>query len=104
MTMNDLFRIADRIYTLIRAFWVREYKAAWNSSMDTVPARWFKDPLTKGNFKGAKLNKEKYEEMLKMYYKKRGWDNRGIPTKKTLTELELSDVAKTLSQYIKLTP
>jgi aldehyde:ferredoxin oxidoreductase len=104
MTMNDLFRIADRIYTLIRAFWVREYKDAWNSSMDTVPARWFKDPLTKGNFKGAKLNKEKYEEMLKMYYKKRGWDNRGIPTKKTLTELELSDVAKTLSQYIKLTP
>ncbi|MEM2917292.1 MAG: aldehyde ferredoxin oxidoreductase family protein [Candidatus Bathyarchaeia archaeon] len=104
MTMNDLFRIADRIYTLIRAFWVREYKDAWNSSMDTVPTRWFKDPLTKGNFKGAKLNKEKYEEMLKMYYKKRGWDNRGIPTKKTLTDLGLGDVAKTLSQYVKLTP
>jgi aldehyde:ferredoxin oxidoreductase len=31
--------------------------------------------------------------MLKMYYRKRGWDERGIPTKTTLEKLGLKDVA-----------
>ena len=71
--------------------------------MDMVPNRWFKEPLTKGPFKGAKLDKSKYEAMLQMYYKKRGWDNRGIPTKSTLSKLGLSDVAQELSQQVQLT-
>jgi len=103
ITLDDMYKVADRIYVLIRAFWVREYGKQWNSSMDMVPVRWFTEPLTKGALKGAKLDKTKYEDMLQMYYKKRGWDSRGIPTKTTLTKLGLTDVAQALGKYMQLT-
>jgi aldehyde:ferredoxin oxidoreductase len=99
---NELNLIADRVYTLIRAFWVREYGKNWSREMDFPPARWFEEPLTEGNLKGAKLDKAKYEVMLNMYYRKRGWDERGIPTKTTLEKLGLKDVAKQLKKRVKL--
>ncbi len=102
LTMEDLYPTADRIYNLARAFWVREFSQNWSSKMDMVPNRWFTEPLTKGPLKGAKLDKSKYEEMLQMYYSKRGWDNRGIPTKSTLNKLGLSGVAQELGQRIQL--
>jgi aldehyde:ferredoxin oxidoreductase len=102
MTMEDLYPTADRIYNLARAFWIREFGENWSSNMDMVPNRWFTEPLTKGPLKGAKLDKSKYEAMLQMYYKKRGWDNRGIPTKSELSRLGLSDVAQELSQQVQL--
>jgi aldehyde:ferredoxin oxidoreductase len=104
VTMEDLFMIADRVYTLMRAFWVREYGERWSSALDGLPARWFEEPLTKGAFKGATLDREKYETMLQLYYEKRGWDSRGIPKKKTLVKLGLRDVAQELGQYVKLVP
>lgn len=103
LTMDKIYTIADRIYALIRAFWVREYNNLWSKEMDTPPARWFEEPLTKGSFKGAKLDKEKYEVMLQMYYQKRGWDNRGVPMKKTLAKLGLQDAITELSEHIQLT-
>jgi len=103
ITLEDMYKIADRIYALIRAFWVREYGKQWSSAMDMVPARWFTEPLTKGPMKGRKLDKTKYEAMLRMYYKKRGWDSRSIPTKSTLTKLGLADVAQQLNKHVKLT-
>jgi len=104
MNMEDLFTIADRIFTLMRAFWVREYGKRWSKKLDNPPARWFNEPVTKGTFKGTTLDREKYEAMLQLYYEKRGWDSRGIPKKKTLTRLGLKDAAQELGQYVKLTP
>nr|NIR16468.1 aldehyde ferredoxin oxidoreductase [Desulfobacterales bacterium]NIU81566.1 aldehyde ferredoxin oxidoreductase [Candidatus Bathyarchaeota archaeon]NIV68203.1 aldehyde ferredoxin oxidoreductase [Candidatus Bathyarchaeota archaeon]NIW16581.1 aldehyde ferredoxin oxidoreductase [Candidatus Bathyarchaeota archaeon] len=104
LSLGDLFRIADRVYSLMRAFWVREYGKAWDHKMDVPPARWFRQPLTEGPFKGATLDREKYQDMLQRYYRKRGWDQRGVPTKNTLAHLGLPEVAEELSQYIKLTP
>ncbi|MCW4046471.1 MAG: aldehyde ferredoxin oxidoreductase family protein [Candidatus Bathyarchaeota archaeon] len=94
--------IADRILILIRAFWIREYGKNWTSEMDMPPPRWFKEPLTQGPLKGAKLDSEKFAAMLQNYYKKRGWDQRGIPKKATLTKLGMSSVAKELDKYVKL--
>jgi aldehyde:ferredoxin oxidoreductase len=102
MGWDELNLIADRVYTLIRAFWVREYGKNWSREMDFPPARWFEEPLTEGNLKGAKLDKTKYEVMLNIYYRKRGWDERGIPTKTTLEKLGLKDVAKQLKKRVKL--
>jgi len=103
ITLEDMYNVADRTYALIRTFWVREFGKQWNSSMDMVPARWFTDPLTKGPLKGTKLDKARYESMLQLYYKKRGWNQRGIPTKTTLTKLGLTDVAQELSRHVQLT-
>ena len=102
MTMNDLFTIADRAFILIRAFWVREYANTWSNSMDIPPARWFNEPLKEGPFKGTTLDREEYDNMLQSYYKKRGWDNRGIPTKNTLEKLGLHEVSQELGRYAKL--
>jgi len=100
--MWDLYRIADRIYNLIRAFWVRECQTEWSSVMDYPPIRWFDEPLTEGPFRGATLRRDGYERMLKEYYKKRGWDHRGIPTETTLKGIGLTEAAKELKRYVKL--
>jgi aldehyde:ferredoxin oxidoreductase len=102
MPWENLNLIADRIFNLIRGFWVREYGKNWSKEMDVPPARWFEDPLTKGPLKGAKLDRTKYDVMLQRYYHERGWDERGIPTKTTLKNLELDDVAKQLGKRVKL--
>jgi aldehyde:ferredoxin oxidoreductase len=101
-TWNDLDVIADRVCALIRAFWVREFGKNWSREMDVPPARWFEEPLTKGPFKGAKLDRTKYDVMLQRYYRKRGWDERGIPKKSTLTNLGLKGVAQKLQKRVKL--
>jgi aldehyde:ferredoxin oxidoreductase len=99
-----LYTIADRIYALIRAFWVREYGQGWSRMMDYPPKRWFTEPITKGPYKGATLDKTKFDKLLDMYYAKRGWDSRGIPTKSTFEKLGLKDVAEQLSKSVALTP
>ena len=96
LNISDFFVVADRIYNLIRAFWIREYGTLWSRSMDYPPMRWFKEPLTKGPFKGYKLNFDAYQQMLNWYYDSRGWDDRGIPKKSTLRNLGLLEVVNEL--------
>ncbi|WXG44363.1 MAG: aldehyde ferredoxin oxidoreductase family protein [Promethearchaeati archaeon SRVP18_Atabeyarchaeia-1] len=95
-TMNNLFEVADRVWNLIRAFWVREFGKSWNRAMDQPPARWFEEAITQGPLKGSKLDKSQYDSMLSLYYEKRGWDKNGIPTQATLKKLGLNDVAAQL--------
>jgi len=103
-TLDDLYKLGDRVYTLIRAFWVREYASSWSIEMDIPPARWFEEPLSRGPIKGAKLDRDKYLEMLRTYYSLRGWDERGIPRVSTLEELGLKEVAAELSRFVELKP
>jgi aldehyde:ferredoxin oxidoreductase len=102
MSWDNLNTVADRVFNLTRAFWIREYGKKWDSNMDVPPARWFEEPLTKGAFKGSRLDRDKYESMLQMYYRKRGWDERGIPRKSTLKKLGLEDAEKQLRGRVKL--
>ena len=102
MPFNTLNYAADKTLNLIRVFWIREYGNNWTRNMDIPPARWFTEPLTEGPMKGAKLDSVKFDVMLNKYYMKRGWDERGIPTKTTLKKLGLSDVAKELGKCVNL--
>ncbi len=98
-TWDELMTIGQRIYALIRAFWVREFKAegkSWGRHMDIPPARWFKEPLTKGPLSGSKLDFKGYNFMLDKYYELRGWNSEGIPKKETLEKLGLDYVIPTL--------
>ncbi|RLI02251.1 aldehyde ferredoxin oxidoreductase, partial [Candidatus Bathyarchaeota archaeon] len=70
--------------------------------MDYPPVRWFKHPLPKGPLEGKHLDEAKYDKLLSFYYEKRGWDERGIPTKKTLQELNLAKEAEELAKYVKV--
>jgi len=100
-SFDDIHTAAQRIYSLIRAFWIREH-AGWDRMMDYPPARWFKHPLTKGPFAGAKLDIVKYDEMLSQYYKLRGWDENGIPLRSTLEKLNLSFTIPVLENLVEL--
>ena len=86
--------ISERVFNLMRAFWIREFSGSWDSRMDVPPKRWFTESLSKGNLKGAKLDRAKYDTMLQGYYGRRGWNVDGVPTKTTLERLGLSDVAR----------
>ncbi len=101
-SLDKLNQISDRILTLIRTFWIREYGNKWSRDLDIPPMRWFKEPLTDGNLKGAKLDLDKYQTMLSTYYAKRGWDENGIPKKSTLKKLGLQDEALQLEKYAKM--
>ncbi len=104
--LDKVFRTSDRIYALMRAFWVREFKAMgieWNRMLDYAPQRWFNEKLEgTGPYAGQNLEPKKYDTLLTSYYDKRGWDNRGIPTKATFSELGLDEEAKKLESVIEL--
>jgi aldehyde:ferredoxin oxidoreductase len=102
LPFTTLIYTADKILNLIRVFWIREYASSWAKAMDVPPMRWFTQPLTVGPLKGAMLDPLKYDAMLNKYYRKRGWDERGIPKKSTLKTLGLSDVTKELEKYVNL--
>ncbi len=92
ITLREIQTIADRIYALIRAFWVREFGGQWSRQMDYPPSRWL-------NNNNGMMDTE-YDNLLSIYYELRGWDERGIPTWNTFEQLGLKDVAKNLSSYI----
>jgi aldehyde:ferredoxin oxidoreductase len=104
VSLIDLFKASDRIYSLIRAFWVRDYGSKWSRRMDTPPPRWFEEPLTMGRYKGSKLDMQKYDSLLDLYYKRRGWDARGIPSRATMENLGLGYVASELQTYVEQSP
>jgi len=93
MGWEDFYKIGDRIYNLIRAYWNREVPQ-FGRMWDYPPDRWFEDPLSQGKMKGAKLDRGKYDQMLSWYYDLRGWDKNGIPTQETLNHLGLNEVSK----------
>jgi aldehyde:ferredoxin oxidoreductase len=102
VTLDEMWELGDRIYALIRAFWVREFDGKWDRTMDYPPERWFKEPLKEGPIAGSHLDKAKYDGLLQVYYDKRGWDDRGIPTKATLEKLGLAEEAAELEKFIYL--
>jgi aldehyde:ferredoxin oxidoreductase len=94
---ENIDELGDRFYALMRAYWVRE-KDDWTREMDIPPARWFLEPFSQGDLKGASLDKPQYEQMLSWYYELRGWDENGVPKMETLEKLGLQDVAEDLKQ------
>lgn len=102
-TVEDFWKVADRIYSLMKFFWIREFPH-WNRKMDYPPLAWFdSDNADKeGPIAGKVLELEKYDQLLDYYYEQRGWDKRGIPTLKTAQELDLREEAAEVQKYIEL--
>ncbi len=106
-SLDDHFRVADRVLNLVRAFWVREYAAEgrqWSRRMDTPPRKWFERPLTRGPLRGARLDPLKYDRLLGDYYGLMGWDYRGVPRRSTLERLGLGFAAEELDARVGLLP
>lgn len=85
---EELKTIAERAETLIRMLNIREGSIP---KLETLPDRFFEDPIPDGPASGNTIDKESYREMLEEYYELRGWDNFGKPTLETAEKLGLAD-------------
>ena len=93
VSVKELLKASERVFNLTRAISVRR---GLTGAEDTLPDRTFEDPVPNGPAKGLRLDREKFEELLRAYYELRGWDERGVPTRAKLEELGLEDVADAL--------
>jgi aldehyde:ferredoxin oxidoreductase len=73
-----LWLVGERIFNLERAYNIRQDS---NASKDTVPDRILKEPVPREPSKGHVFE---LDTLLQAYYKLRGWNKQGIPTKKSL--------------------
>ena len=102
--LEDFWAISDRIYGIMKLFWLREHPDT-DRTADYPPAAWF-DPAnadTDGPVAGMHLEYDKYDELLGHYYDIRGYDRRGIPTKATLERLGLAAEAAAAEAWATLT-
>jgi len=82
-TPREIMTAAERIYNLERLFLI---SAGSGANDDTLPYRMLHEPLPEGPAKGRVVELDK---MLPEFYKVRGWDENGVPTREKLEELGL---------------
>jgi aldehyde:ferredoxin oxidoreductase len=87
MSQTEIMRAGERIYNLKRMYNVR---CGITRKDDTAPTRMLREKRGEG---GAAENLPPFSEALDEYYRYRGWDQNGIPTKTKLLELGLADAA-----------
>jgi aldehyde:ferredoxin oxidoreductase len=87
-TPQELWRVADRAYTLERLFNLRE---GLTREHDWLVDRYFDEPTPAGLpvARNKSLDREKFKEMIDEYYELHGWDEKGVPRPETLQELGL---------------
>ncbi len=92
---KHMFTLAERVFNIERAFLCRE---GIRRKDDRLIGKWSDEPVPNGDFKGETLDPVKWEAMLDDYYRLRGWDENGVPTRKKLQELGIEDVADSLEK------
>ena len=90
----ELLRIGERTHNLEKAFNILH--TSWGRQEDMPPDRFIKVPLD-GKYR---IDMEKWDELLDRYYALHGWDAQGFPTRKTLDQLGLREIADLLGKKI----
>jgi len=78
-----LLEIGERIWNIERLFNLKEKLC---SADDTLPQRFF---LENGGVDGRNINRSEFLSSLLEYYRFRGWNSEGIPTKEKLEQLNI---------------
>jgi|WetSurMetagenome_2_1015567.scaffolds.fasta_scaffold18181_3 aldehyde:ferredoxin oxidoreductase len=91
--INGAPGVGARIYTLTRAF---NTKRGFSRKDDTLPDRFFHEPLLGAEGPGPVIHRDTFESLLDDYYRIRGWDMDGKPTKATLEKYGLTQAVKDL--------
>ncbi len=77
--------MGERIWNLERLY---NLASGMTAADDTLPARCFEPVDVRGEMK--QLDEKAFREMVKEYYKLRGWDEEGVPTQERLKKLGVS--------------
>jgi aldehyde:ferredoxin oxidoreductase len=88
LSSKELRAVGERICTLERMMLVRD---GLSRSDDTLPRRYFDEPIPEGPAQGHYISRAGFDEMLNEYYRLHGWDYNGNPKKSTLRRLGLHD-------------
>jgi len=83
---EKLLEAGERIYTTERLI-LRELGLSRED--DTLPNRYFDEPVDVPKERGAVINRNDFQSMLDEYYQLHGWDFQGTPTERTLRALDI---------------
>lgn len=84
LTTESLLKAGERIWNIERIF---NLKAGISPEEDKLPRRLLTEPIPKGPCKGQV---HRLPELLPEYYKERGWNEQGLPTKAKLIQLDIA--------------
>ena len=84
----ELMAYGERRNQLMRVYNLREGLSAAD---DTLPDRFFDDPLPEGAWAGTTLDRGRFGQMIQTYYQMMGWDEAGRPTRSSLVASDLTD-------------
>jgi aldehyde:ferredoxin oxidoreductase len=96
---SNLRCIGERVNVLARSFNVRD---GFTRKDDILPRRLMNESIKSGGSKDAVFDQAQLDILLSEYYELCGYDEKGIPTRKRLEELDLSYVADELVQLGKI--
>lgn len=85
-SVEEVLKAGERIWNLERQY---NLSVGFSKDEDTLPPRLLKEAMKIGPNKGQVV---KLDKMLPEYYKLRGWDAEGKPTKAKLKELNLASL------------
>jgi aldehyde:ferredoxin oxidoreductase len=88
LSPKELRAVGERICTLERMMLVGD---GLSRSDDTLPGRYFDEPIPEGPAQGHFISRAGFDEMLDEYYRLHGWDDTGNPKKSALRRLGLDD-------------
>ncbi len=87
---TEFMKTGERVFNLEKLF---NYREGFGRADDTLPDRFFEDAFTIGPKKGSVLNRDKFDAMLKQYFKDRGWDPETTrPGESKIKELGLDSI------------
>jgi aldehyde:ferredoxin oxidoreductase len=81
---DELREVAANIVNLERMINMRE---GISRADDTLPKRYFDDPMPGRLTKGHLIDRDEFAGMLTRYYRLRGWSDEGVPPKHVVDEL-----------------
>jgi aldehyde:ferredoxin oxidoreductase len=82
----EVMEYGERRINLTKIYNIREGITA---DQDTLPERFFTDPITVGRWSNYFIDKGKFQEMIQTYYAMMGWNEAGIPRYSTLLSSRL---------------
>jgi aldehyde:ferredoxin oxidoreductase len=90
-SLYELMKVGERRLNMLRAFNARE---GIGRESDTVPDRYFDQPLQGGPSDGWTVDRKDWEQALEKYYAMAGWDpDTGYPSRAILERIGIGWVA-----------
>ena len=83
-TKDELKAMGQRVVDLERTFLNQE---GIRSKDDTLPRRYFDEPMPDGVAKGHQIDREEFAKLLQRFYRLRGWDQDGVVPPGRVAEL-----------------